>query len=159
MSAPEQWWLDDLRATLGRSWIRWPEAVFFGSVVLKLHGLRQVIGDIDLFVSPMLYADLRTLGWEEQRPHPTDPPLLERRTPLPVHAFYAWTPRDPEVDAGECFRRREDVLGFPCAPLDVIAKHKRQCLDRVRSWGVEVAGSKWEKHEADLALIERALAA
>lgn len=130
--------------------------VVFGGAVLLLHGIRDEIGDVDLFITEEAWAHLRVRHgdqWKLQFPTPGDPPLLEwlggeRR----VHAFVRWTRRDWWIHVEEAWRRRELVQSWPCAPLDL-----------VRRWKVDSA--KWRpgdpghaKHLADVGLIDAHLA-
>lgn len=135
------------------------EHVIFGSAVMRLHRLKDCIGDVDLFVSPRGYARLRDSGlWTEQRPRWDDPPLLESPEMrelggLRLHAFYAWASRDRWIDAPEAFAKAERVCGVMCVPLELVAFYKQASLELVRYRGLEVAGSPWEKHEHDLAML------
>jgi len=92
----------------------------FGSSVMYLHGLREEIGDIDIFVDRYIYDQLKQRGWQEQRPRPEDPPLLEAWLPggqLPVHAFYDWKKRGMQIDVEELLSNPEVILGWPVQPL------------------------------------------
>jgi hypothetical protein len=145
-----------------RGIFRIDDYVLFGSAVMKLHGLKDDIGDVDVFVAPRAYALLRDRSaWTERWPREGDPPLLETRAAsgLLLHAFYAWAPRDRWMDVPAAFVESEVVHGVYCVPLSHIARHKQEAIATLRAEGVEIAGSPWEKHEHDLALIEKARAA
>lgn len=144
--------------------------VIFGSAVMKLHGLRDVIGDVDLFVTAPLFAHLRDdHGWTEMRPEPEDPPFLEvtgiavadgpvgpHLVGVRYHAFYAWTARDLWISAPDAFAQREVVHGLPCIPLTMVAQHKHEAITLVAMRGIELEGSPWEKHLHDLRVLSDA---
>lgn len=108
------------------------ESVLFGSVVMYLHGLREEVGDIDVFVSAYVYAKLRDRNdWIEQYPREGDPPLLEYAPAdslVPIHAFSQWTKRDTWLDVRRCHALAEDVLHlgrtWRCIPLREVRRHK-----------------------------------
>lgn len=134
------------------------DVVLFGSSVLMLHGLREEIGDIDVFVRGRLYGELYRVGLREERPREGDPPFLvfdgvEGEMSVPVHFFYDWTARDEWVSPGECFARAKMYRGWPCCPLDLVARHKHAALMRLAAEGVRIEGSPWDKHRRDLALL------
>lgn len=134
--------------------------VVFGSAVLYLHGLRDRIGDVDVFVAPESYMHLKWLqGWEEHEPVVGDPRFLEGDVGagVPVHAFHSWCPSDWGVCRDACFREAEMVQGLPCVPLWLCASHKRCSLSIIQGRGIELVGSRWEKHLHDLRRIEAAL--
>lgn len=129
--------------------------VLFGSAVMLLHGLRETIGDVDLFVRVEVWAALWRRGWLQRTPHPLDPPLLEAHPPggLVVHAFERWRSGDPWVDPARCFRERETVAGWPCAPLEVVREQK---AGSVALWGADHPANA--KHVRDLELLDEVLA-
>jgi hypothetical protein len=137
------------------------EYVVFGSTVMYLHGLREQIGDVDMFVSPWLYDVLYyAAGWQEFEPVVGHPPYLEGDFGIgvPVHAFAAWDPTDWGVCRDACFRHAELVEGLVCAPLWVVRAHKASGVAIIdHRAGVDLIGSKWEKHLHDLARIDGAL--
>lgn len=137
------------------------DLVIFGSTVMKLHGLKQDIGDVDLFVTPRLYAGMRRRRdeWHEQRPRDDDPPFLECRIDdLRLHAFHAWASRDRWMDVPAAFDQASPVHALRCIPLAMVAEHKRVALERLGELGITVAGSRWEKHQRDLAVLAVAVA-
>lgn len=155
MRAPVGW--DDLRHELlavdaGGGY------VLFGSAVLLLHGIRKHVGDIDVYVTPVVYDRLGGRGWEEQRPHPTDPPFLEFTSPWcpRVHAFFDWSPRDDWMRGTlpAALREAEMREGWRCAPLDIVRGHKYGCIMQLAREGVDVAGTVWEKHVHDVRAID-----
>jgi len=152
------YWLERALANMGVQ--PFDDAVIFGSAVMKLHGLKEEIGDVDLFVSQRAYDRLRRQGWVELRPAEHDPPFLEGqsiitrslsvRSVMDFHAFYTWTSRDAWLDVPECFARSERVGGVMAIPLSLVAKHKTEALTHCAKYGIEIPGSPWEKHIADL---------
>lgn len=106
--------------------------VLFGSTVLLLWGLRDEVGDVDVFADEALWARLaRSDSWEIKVGRLEDPSYLERHVDgIPVHVFYAWTRRQPEVDAAQCCRAAQDVHGWPCTPLGLIRMHKAMAIER-----------------------------
>ena len=128
----------------GRPW------VLFGSMAMWLHGLRDRVGDVDVFASHRLWEQLAE-SWRVRAPHPTDPPYLERLVNgVVVNVFYTWTVRDPEVDARECRRAAELVGGWWCTPLQVIRQHKQK--------GVSHPDPRYAKHRHDIAILDQHLA-
>jgi hypothetical protein len=153
---------EGLRLALAAAGAEPGDVVMFGSVVMLLHGLREEIGDIDLFVSRRLYDELKVRGWIEHRPRVGDPPFLEAHcgAGVPVHAFYAWTERDSWVCAAWCRYFAEEVEpGLPSIPLWLVRVHKAGVETVLAGEGVEITGSRWEKHAHDLALLDAAVAA
>jgi hypothetical protein len=132
------------------------EHAVFGSTALVLHGLDlgREPSDVDVFVREHAYRRLRdVLRWREDWPRAGDPPVLEGDIDcgVLVHAFRAWSVRDPWVDMEACLRlATPTAAGLRAIPPWLVAVHKRQALHIVRGWGVQVAGSRWEKHERDL---------
>lgn len=127
--------------------------MLFGSAVLLLHGLREAVGDVDVFVSPGLWSALAAgPEWERLQPDPHDPPFLQRYiNGLKVHAFYAWTDRDPEVDATQCRRAAERVDGWPCTPLAIVRMHKQMSIAK------HPGSEPHRKHIADVEAIDEHL--
>jgi hypothetical protein len=126
------------------------DPVVFGSAVLKLHGLRDEIGDVDVFVPARVYARLRhSPRWVEQRPQKGDPPLLEARSDkldVPFHVFHAWTSRDEWLDVPEAIETSERVRLVRCVRLDVLKRWKKHALQDYPE--------AREKHLADLRVLE-----
>jgi hypothetical protein len=138
----------------------------FGSTVMVLAGLRKRCGDVDLAVSPDLYAALATRpGWREQRPHPDHPPFLRwygGQAILAVDAFSAWRADEPAIDLAEVIRvaRLDLTIGIPVAPLWVVRKHKVAALgyfeEQYRDKGSH-HHRRAEKHRLDIEIIDLAL--
>lgn len=128
--------------------------VIFGSAVMKLYDLKDEIGDVDVFVSQHSYAKLRkNPRWTEQRPRRDDPPFLAARYgDMDFHAFYAWTFREPLIDAPECFARAHRKDGVIAIPLELVAEQKAYS---VRLHGAE---GRWAKHRTDLDTINAYIA-
>lgn len=127
------------------------ECVLFGSAPMLLAGLRDSIGDIDLFVTPGAWSRLIERGWTSRRGDEAHhPPYLERfglGEGLTVHAFWAWRADEPEIDPWEALCERETVRGWPCIPLELLVKHKRAA-------GVyRGTGGVFEKHVRDVQAI------
>jgi hypothetical protein len=148
--------------------------VIFGSAVMKLHGLKDKIGDIDVFTTPRMYAYLRDRStFDETYPTKGDPPLLTTRatyrissmshaTPsgpvtYEVNVFHAWTSRDRWIDVPECWARAERIMSLNCIPLDIVAQQKREAMAIVESWGIPLEGTVWHKHRDDLRICEQAI--
>jgi hypothetical protein len=122
----------------------------FGSTVLALWGLRNDVGDIDVFVDGSIWRHLDDTGrWTFRCPNPSDPGYLERELKgRPVHAFYAWTSRQPEVDAVQCRRTAQVVNGIPCTPLAIVRMHKAMAIEK---WPRD---PRVRKDRADVAAID-----
>lgn len=121
---PLDWLRDELTEALGDPGMH---ICVFGSAVMLLHGLREQVGDVDLFVTREAAARLSLRGWELLFPTPGDPPLLEwTGGRVRVHAFERWTRRDWWINVDEAWRRRTRVHGWPCVPLEIVARWKRQ---------------------------------
>jgi hypothetical protein len=116
----------------------------FGSFPLYLWGLRERFSDVDVFVAPEIWVVLANrLDWSVRV---TKSGYAYVRTVLAggveAYAYYfAWS---PGVDAHEVRLEAEDIHGWPCAPLRVIAKHKAASLYMHGAIG------PWKKHQADL---------
>lgn len=159
--------LDELEAELEDALAGDPmrgNVALFGSVVLERHGLRDRVGDVDLFVSVGLFTRLeRRPGWMlEHGEHPGHPVYLVRsEAELEVHAFYAWRGDEPEVDAQEALDAALDVGPLLYAPLALVRKHKAGALRYVtdRQGIVDYVGTRWEKHLRDLERIDALLEA
>jgi hypothetical protein len=111
----------------------------FGSSVMLLHGLRDRVGDVDMFVTRGLYEVLKRRGWDEQRPSPFDPPLLERycEDDPPAHAFYAWKKRGMPINVPELLYDPRTVQGWPVQPLQQLCMWKASIAHhstRQRDW-------------------------
>jgi hypothetical protein len=115
-----------LRRLLG---VHADNVLVFGSGVMLLHGLRERIGDVDLFVKPATYRWLRMAGWEELRSDKpwavNDPAYLEwADSPLPVHAFVGWTYRDRWLNVDEAWERSHVHDGWRCVDLELLLEWK-----------------------------------
>lgn len=129
--------------------------VLFGSTVLWLHGIRDEIGDVDVFVTRGMWGRIVSLGKlvaTVETPRAGDPPYLAVGVHPPIHVFYEWTERDAEwLTVEECFESAEIVGGWPCIPVEMVRKHKT--LAHSHNLGSEAH----EKHARDLALIDEYL--
>lgn len=127
------------------------EYVVFGSAVLWLHGIRETIGDVDVFVSPRIWGALADDGWTVCTPRPDDPSFLELDlAPHPsLHVFFDWTSRDEWLSVPRCFEVAENVRGVQCVTLEEVAQHKRE------SFALNEGDPRHEKHRDDLAALER----
>lgn len=122
----------------------------FGSAVLLLYGLRDRIGDVDVFAAPEL-ADILAggCGWTVRRPDPHDPAFLERVIAgVCVHVFDDWTVRDPEVSAVQCRATAVLVHGWWCTPLQIIRMHKAMSVEK------HAGELRQAKHLPDIAAID-----
>lgn len=101
----------------------------FGSGVMYLYGLREEIGDVDIFVSKPLWNKLRSFGWEVKTPREEDPPFLEGclEGMPPVHAFYAWKKRGMQIDVEGLLNTDLVVEGWPV-----------QSLESLRAWKASI---------------------
>lgn len=130
--------------------------VLFGSAVMLLHGIRDEIGDVDLFVTRDAWSAITVKHpgrWRVQFPTVGDPPLLEWTGGLlTVHAFERWTRRDWWINVQEVWDRRQIVNGWPCVPLEVVRRWKVQAHKFNPGSGVH------EKHLRDVELIDAYLA-
>jgi hypothetical protein len=102
----------------------------FGSSVMYLYGLREEIGDVDIFVAEPLWHRLEARGWERQTPREEDPPLLEGclEGMPPVHAFYDWKKRGMQIDIAALLNTDLRVEGWPV-----------QSLESLRDWKASIA--------------------
>lgn len=98
----------------------------FGSGVMFLHGLREEVGDLDIFVSHALYAVLQGRGWVEHRPRMFDPPFLESSVPgePTMNVFAAWKSRGMLIDLDTLLYAPEVVRGWPCQSLQQLCMWK-----------------------------------
>lgn len=105
----------------------------FGTGVMYLHGIREELGDVDLFVTKELYEALRDhRGWEEREAEHR-PPNLELALPgvPPFHATWQWADQGvwtPDIDA-IIHWDHDLVQGWPCQKLGQLARWY-QHLDR-----------------------------
>lgn len=102
----------------------------FGSSVMYLYGLREDIGDVDIFVAEPLWHRLKARGWEVQVPRKEDPPILEilLEDMPPVHAFYDWKKRGMQIDIQGLLNTDLRVEGWPV-----------QSLESLRAWKASIA--------------------
>lgn len=93
------------------------EYIVFGSGPLCLHGIRDC-RDIDLFVSPRIYRELKAAGWKEK----TEFTALEKE-PFEAAPDWDFGPYNPSLK--ELLARADIFDGIPFASLpDVIAWKK-----------------------------------
>lgn len=73
-----------------------PAWLIQGSGSMYLQGIPVEPEDIDIFVKPWLYTELKSRGWAELHPREGDPPmLLWTACRTPVHAWSRWDDRWP----------------------------------------------------------------
>jgi hypothetical protein len=127
----------------------------FGSGVLLLHGLRDRIGDVDLFVAPTIWSVFASrAGWERRAPDRRDPAFLERELAgRRVCLFHSWSSRDPVVDAEQCRRAAERRAGWWATPLALVRAHKEAAL------AVRPDDRRQDKHRRDCEAIDAYVAA
>jgi len=98
--------------------------VVFGGGVLAVRDIRQ-IGDVDIFVKKALYNKLSKEGWIEKRPHPHDPPFLEKYVDdKKINVFYDWTSRKWEPGLKRFLKYPEIIEGYPFVPLEAMYEWK-----------------------------------
>lgn len=100
----------------------------FGSAVMYLHGMDIKPDDIDLFVSPALYDELRDYrGWQEIEEDERKGSYIEIGAGFlpPLRATWYWKPGNlyppPIVDLLYNPGVTETVQGWPCQPLSMLA--------------------------------------
>lgn len=118
--------LDILREELSMADAAESDYVLFGSMPMWFNGLRDAVGDIDVFVTRPVYDRLATKSyWIEQLPREDDPPFLELAVPPPIHVFYAWTSRDKHMNVKRNFAEAQvSKDGWRYAPLTEVRKWK-----------------------------------
>jgi hypothetical protein len=158
--------LSRLRIELERATGKEPlpgNAAIFGSAVMELMGMPRQAADLDIAVRPWLFRVLRDRNWVELTgDEPSHPTFLEWRSQqrgrLTVHAFYAWRADQPEIDLTEVLDR--SVLtadNWPAAPLSILRSQKKCSLEHgyAAVGSRDLTGSRWEKHQRDLAMIDK----
>lgn len=130
--------------------------VVFGSTVMWLHGLRDEVGDVDIWVTPLLWGRLIARGWQWKTPRAGDPPLAEKVIEgVPVHAFFDWEDR-------HSLGPRIDLLMFNCAERIPAGDRSPQVfassLTQVLRWKKIAYGHGYKKHDRDIQVIEKHLA-
>lgn len=125
--------------------------VLMGSVVMYLHGLREEVGDVDLFVTPTKWGELIDKGWDCETPRVDDPPIAAtdlEGIDVRLNAFFDWDKRHGYsqfeggiVKAG--IARAEFFEGLWCQSLDQLATWKEYLA----------ANNVHPKHGRDVALI------
>ncbi len=144
-----------LRAELGdQSKADQPSWLLMGSAVLLLHGLRDEVGDIDLFVTPTKWGELIDRGWRWETPQAGDPPIAAIDLDgLPtVNAFFDWDRRHGYAFSGAGIVRE----GF--AEAEWFDGFWSQSLEQLRQWKVWLYAQRvHEKHGRDADAIGRYL--
>jgi hypothetical protein len=138
----------------------------FGSSTMELEGLARDPSDVDLAVRPWVFGYLRKRNWGEMTgDDPSHPAFLEWRDQpsrrLTVHAFYAWRSDQPEIDLTEVLDCAVIAAnGWPMAPLSILRSQKECSLEHgyAAVGSRDLAGSRWEKHQRDLVLIDEWIA-
>lgn len=126
------WLVDDLydAGVGGNDWL------LTGSIVLWLHGLRQDVGDIDMFVTPKAWdrlnahLDYNGRWWKIVVPNPEHPPLLRKKITwgMTVDAWKEWAhPQDMTVE--HAFATREVFKGFSVMGLTTLRDWKMKLSD------------------------------
>jgi hypothetical protein len=101
------------------------EYVLFGSLPMWFLGLRTGVGDIDVFVTREIWAELWKTGlWNLETPRADDPSFLSMDTLPPIHVFYDWDKRSPWMDVQACFDGAQEKDGWRYAPLAEVRKWK-----------------------------------
>jgi hypothetical protein len=156
--------LDVLADELRRAqWRARNDYAIFGSAAMAVRGLLpRDPGDIDLMVARRTWAALMARGWLVETPAAGDPPLLTLRTPIPVHAFFAWNDRHVHMSPAQVRAEAEEVVitdgrRWRCAPLETLLRHKVEAL----AWeGTKraVEPGKFDRHRADIEILKAAIA-
>jgi hypothetical protein len=151
------WWLHGLLRVVGAAE---RDYVLFGSAVLWLHGIRDEIGDVDVFVTGRVWGalwDLFQLEDDKQvtveTPRAGDPPFLS--IPLashPIHVFFDWSKRDEWLSVPDAFASAETVGGWRCVPLEMLRAWK------ATAHAENIDSARHQKHADDLVLIDAHLA-
>jgi hypothetical protein len=96
--------------------------VVFGSGPLEAHGIRRT-RDVDLFVTPPLYQELKTAGWEEQARNHMPGNCLSKDGLY--EADYTWHYGDYNPTPEEIIAAADIIRGIPFAPIIEVLKWKR----------------------------------
>lgn len=128
------------------------EYVIFGSTSLIMRGiLDREPGDIDMFVSKRVWGKLLPRdGWNSETPKAGDPPILvNKTTPIMIHAFYDWSDPEVDMDVPHLLANPESIEyeGFlwNCIPVREALRHKEHAMAK-GTIGVQ-------KHIPDIELI------
>lgn len=113
--------------------------IVYGSGPLAAAGLRQA-NDIDLLVSPTMYAQLESAGWKRINKGPNDTPLTH--DVFEAHASWAFSTYCPTLEHLLASATIVDVVPFAS-------------LEEVKKWK---AASVNPKNMADIELINQHLA-
>ena len=108
-----------------------------GSGAMYLHGLREEIGDIDLFVTPGKWGELVEKGWDWETPKAGDPPIAATDIDgidVRLNAFFDWDKRHgySQFEGGivqAAFTHREFFKGVYCQPMWQLLKWKEWLAD------------------------------
>ncbi len=109
--------------------------VVFGSGPMAALGIREV-RDIDLYVSPALFQELKKMGWKQLSKGPLDEPLTHDL--YEAHEHWKFSPYSPTLR--ELLSRAFVIEGITFASIE-----------DVRRWKEESGG---DKHMADVRLID-----
>jgi hypothetical protein len=149
----------DIRSILAELRLPYGHFIVGGSAALIAAGydLKRPIGDLDIFVRPWVYADIRRRSmaslpfeWEELRPRPDDPPYLEKHVQgLPVNIFDRWKTRQFRMDPQVEINLMEWHSGIPTPQIETIIAHKQYVVDHQDNYPPE----KVPKHIHDLEMI------
>lgn len=141
--------LDWLAAELAAAGVTTKQRVVFGSTVMLLHGIREDVGDVDLFVTEQAWTALVKCGWVVRYPRAFDPPLLEwTGGAIKVHAFVRWTARDDWMNVREAWHEAERVGDWLCVPLELVRRWKLAAHE------ANPGSQEHAKHLRDVALID-----
>lgn len=126
--------------------------VLFGSIPMWFTGIREDVGDIDVFVRPHIWNKLLSLNeFDIHTPNVADPSFLEYRNfkwPK-IHIFYAWNQRDTWMDVERCYRDAvtDERTGWRYAPLTEVTKWKLQALRTKDIDDLFAINEYWESKE------------
>lgn len=131
-----------------------PGWALFGSAVMQLHGLRDVISDVDVAVDYRIWETLANgLNCSLRLPDRRHPPYLEFTDGGgKCHLFYDWRADEPEINIPDCIhmaqRSGPSVLDWWITPLPIILRQKEASLAYCMERYGEIP-DRWKKHETD----------
>jgi hypothetical protein len=130
-----------------------PQIVVTGSTAMMLQGIDVNPGDVDIYVRPSIFHELKLRGWAERWPTPGDPSLLEAHfAGTRVHAWKKWNDRHYILDlVGFAFENVVIVNGWPCISLPALRTVKMGALD------LNPNSVRHRKHAIHVEMIDRHL--
>lgn len=95
------------------------EYIIYGAAPFAIYGIRDV-RDIDMYVTPQLYASLEKKGWKKVKKGPKDEPVTFAL--FEAHNTWNFSPYAPEFD--ELKSRATEYEGILFASLEDVRKWK-----------------------------------